>query len=184
MDCSLPGSSIHGIVQARILEWVAIFFSRRSSPPRDPTRVSRIVDRRFTIWATRETTNDFSHTLIQSIKLCYQGSSCFSLSPSLHWLHCYGVPLSPGPYPPRLAILMQPALILIGFPWNVGQVHHKEQGTERICYLDSLGSYVYPGSRKVGVYLSNLHRQTMEIRWFPKEKERERGKKKKKKQDC
>ena len=34
MDCSLPGSSIHGILQARILEWVAIFFSRRSSSPR------------------------------------------------------------------------------------------------------------------------------------------------------
>ena len=37
MDCSLRGSSIHGIFQARILEWVAIFFSRGSSPPRDGT---------------------------------------------------------------------------------------------------------------------------------------------------
>ena len=35
MDCSLPGSSAHGILQARILEWVAISFSRRSSRPRD-----------------------------------------------------------------------------------------------------------------------------------------------------
>ena len=35
MDCSLPGSSIHGIFQARILEWVAISFSRGSSQPRD-----------------------------------------------------------------------------------------------------------------------------------------------------
>ena len=35
MDCSLPGSSVHGIFQARILEWVAISFSRRSSQPRD-----------------------------------------------------------------------------------------------------------------------------------------------------
>ena len=34
MDCSLPGSSVHGILQARILEWVAISFSRRSSRPR------------------------------------------------------------------------------------------------------------------------------------------------------
>ena len=40
MDCSLPGFSIHGIFQARIPEWVAISFSRRSSQPRDPTRVS------------------------------------------------------------------------------------------------------------------------------------------------
>ena len=35
MDCSLPGSSVHGIFQTRILEWVAISFSRGSSPPRD-----------------------------------------------------------------------------------------------------------------------------------------------------
>ena len=35
MECSLPGSSIHGIFQARILEWVVIFFSRGSSQPRD-----------------------------------------------------------------------------------------------------------------------------------------------------
>ena len=54
MDCSLPGSSIQGILQARILEWVAISFSRRSSRPRDWTRVSRIVGGRFTVWATRE----------------------------------------------------------------------------------------------------------------------------------
>ena len=42
MDCSPPGSSVHGILQARILEWVAIPFSRRSSQPRDQTQVSRI----------------------------------------------------------------------------------------------------------------------------------------------
>ena len=54
MDCSLRGSSVHGIFQARILEWVAISFSRRSSQPRDRTKVSRVVSRRFTVWATRE----------------------------------------------------------------------------------------------------------------------------------
>ena len=53
MDCSLPGSSVHGIFQARILELVAISFCR-SSWPRDWTLVSCIVFRRFTIWATRE----------------------------------------------------------------------------------------------------------------------------------
>ena len=52
-DCSLPGS-VHGIFQARVLEWVAISFSRGSSRPRDRTWVSRIVGRRFTVWATRE----------------------------------------------------------------------------------------------------------------------------------
>ena len=42
MDCSSPGFSIHGIFQARVLEWVAISFPRGSSQPRDQTRVSRI----------------------------------------------------------------------------------------------------------------------------------------------
>ena len=54
MDCSPPGSSVHGILQARILESVAISFSRGSSQPRDWTRVSRIAGRRFILWATRD----------------------------------------------------------------------------------------------------------------------------------
>ena len=53
-DSLRPGSSIHGILQARILEWVAIPFSRASSRPRDQTQVSHIVGRCFTLWATRE----------------------------------------------------------------------------------------------------------------------------------
>ena len=53
MDCSLPGSSVHGIFQARVLEWVVISSSRRSPWPRDWSQVSRIVSRHFTIWATR-----------------------------------------------------------------------------------------------------------------------------------
>ena len=44
MDCSLPGSYVHGILQARILEWVAVPFSRGSSQPRDWTQVSHIAD--------------------------------------------------------------------------------------------------------------------------------------------
>ena len=53
-DGSLPGSAVHGIFQARILEWAAISFSRGPSQPRDRTRVSCIADRRFSFWATRE----------------------------------------------------------------------------------------------------------------------------------
>ena len=49
MDCSLPGSSVHGILQARILEWVAISFSRGSSRPRDRTWASCIAGSFFTI---------------------------------------------------------------------------------------------------------------------------------------
>ena len=57
MDCSSPGSSVRGIFQTRILEWVAIPFSRGTSRPRDQTWVSHITDRRFTVWATREATS-------------------------------------------------------------------------------------------------------------------------------
>ena len=49
MDCSLPGFSVHGILQARIVEWVTISFSRGYSGPRDQTRVSRTAGRRFNL---------------------------------------------------------------------------------------------------------------------------------------
>ena len=54
MDCSLPGSSVHGVFQAWILEWVVISFSRGSSRPRDQTWVSCFAGRCFTLWAARE----------------------------------------------------------------------------------------------------------------------------------
>ena len=54
VDCSPPGSSVHGILQARILEWVAISFSRGSSQPRNRTWVSCISGRWFTDWTMRE----------------------------------------------------------------------------------------------------------------------------------
>ena len=54
MDCGPPLSAVHGILQKRILEWVAIPFSRGSSQPKDLTQVSCIAGRFFTIWATRE----------------------------------------------------------------------------------------------------------------------------------
>ena len=54
MDCSPPDSSVHGILQARILEWFAIYFSRGSSWPRDQSWVSFTAGRCFTNCATRE----------------------------------------------------------------------------------------------------------------------------------
>ena len=54
MDWSPPGSSVHRISQARVLEWVVIFSSRGSSWPRDRTQVCCIAGGFFTIWATRE----------------------------------------------------------------------------------------------------------------------------------
>ena len=58
MDCCLPGSSVHGILQARVLEWVAMPSSRGSSQPRNWTHISGvscIVSSFFTHWATWET---------------------------------------------------------------------------------------------------------------------------------
>ena len=52
--CDAIDYTVHGILQARILEWVAFPFSRGSSQPRDRTQVSRIVGRFFTSWATKE----------------------------------------------------------------------------------------------------------------------------------
>ena len=54
MDCSPQGFSVHGILQARILEWVAIPFSRRSPWPRDQAQVPCIAGRFVIVWATRE----------------------------------------------------------------------------------------------------------------------------------
>ena len=58
MDCSPPGSSVH-VLQARILEWVAMPSSKRSSQPRDQSQVSPNAGRFFTSWATREALNCF-----------------------------------------------------------------------------------------------------------------------------
>ena len=54
VDCSPPGSSVYGILQSGILEWVAISFSGGSSPPRDQICISCIAGGFFTVWATRE----------------------------------------------------------------------------------------------------------------------------------
>ena len=52
--CDTMDYTVHGILQARILEWAAFPFSRGSSQPRDRTQVSHIAGRFFTSWATRE----------------------------------------------------------------------------------------------------------------------------------
>ena len=70
MDCSLPGSSVHGILQARILEWVAIPFSRGSSWLRDWTQVSHPAGRFFAIWATMEDFHNKSAQISAALMLC------------------------------------------------------------------------------------------------------------------
>ena len=84
MDCSTPGSSLHGILQARVLEWVAISFSRGSSRPRDRTWVSLIPGRRFNLWATREA-HILSYLLSKRMG-CLSG--CLVSSASIQKLFC------------------------------------------------------------------------------------------------
>ena len=67
MDCSPPGPSIHGILQARTLERIAMPFSRGSSRPRDPTQVSHIAGSRFyMVWATREASKCYLYDVVPS----------------------------------------------------------------------------------------------------------------------
>ena len=61
MDCSPSDSSVLGILQARVLEWVAISFSSPSSQSRDQTQVSCIAGRFFPAWATREAISIFRY---------------------------------------------------------------------------------------------------------------------------
>ena len=68
MDCSIPGFSVHGIFQARVLEWGAISFSRGSSRPSEWTWFSHTAGRCFTLWASREALKDRGDTQRKSLK--------------------------------------------------------------------------------------------------------------------
>ena len=67
LDCSPLGSSVHGILQARIVEWVAIPFLRGSSWPKDWIHISHKADRFFTVWATMKPIVKVYHNLILKI---------------------------------------------------------------------------------------------------------------------
>ena len=58
VDCSLAGSSVHGIFQARMLEWFAVSFIRGSSQPRDQTQDSCMVGRCFIVGTTRDVSKE------------------------------------------------------------------------------------------------------------------------------
>ena len=74
VDCSPPGSFVHVILQARMLEWVAVSFSRGSSQHRDQTQVSLFAGRFFTVWATKEAGENTLHSVISNF---YAGSQLF-----------------------------------------------------------------------------------------------------------
>ena len=88
MDCSLPGSCVHGILQARIPEWVAIAFSKGSSGPRDRTWVSCIEGRFLTFWGTREAQEQIrlnQKKAHQSEYSAYQASITWGLKAPACW---------------------------------------------------------------------------------------------------
>ena len=101
MDCSLPGSCVHGILQARILEWAAISFSRRSSKPRNWAQVFHIAGGFFTVWATREALTGITGTNTGTEQL-QEANTCPFLCP-------------PGPHIARISNLSQDASVKQGY---------------------------------------------------------------------
>ena len=104
MDCSLPGFSVHGILQTRLLEWIAISFSRGSSQPRDQTWVSRITGRFFIIWATREVAQCIVVKSLSRVRLfATPWTVAYNAPPSMRFSrqeYCSGLPFpSPGDLP-------------------------------------------------------------------------------------
>ena len=79
MDCSPPGSSVHGILQARILEWVAMPSSRGSSPPRDQTCISCTAGEFFNHWATWEAQKEVMANKFSSVQFSSVAQSCLTL---------------------------------------------------------------------------------------------------------
>ena len=89
MGCSPPCSSVHGIFQARVLEWVAISFSRGSSQPRDRTQISCVAGRRFTAWAIREAWSKWSKriTKISQKQSIFETLNIFCISGIKHGIN-------------------------------------------------------------------------------------------------
>ena len=110
MDCSPPGSSLHGILQARILEWVAIPFSRGSSRLRDGAQVSCPAGRFFAVWATREALSMEAGTEVSGCTWhtpevspgCEQAAFFLWLSQAAFW--------TPGPSHPSTRMMLTVSL--------------------------------------------------------------------------
>ena len=117
MDYSPTGSSVDEILQARMLDWVAIFFSRGSSWPSDQTQVSHTAGKLFTIWVTRES---------------------MGFSRQEYWS---GLPFSsPGDLPdpeiePRSPALQADSLLaeLLGKPGEMWSIHKLQRNCDHFC---------------------------------------------------
>ena len=122
MDYSLPGSSVHGIFQARVLEWVVISFSRGSSRPRDRTQVSRIVSKTLYTQILRSgffgSWGGSIFNFLEELPYCFsQWLQQFIFSPTAH-----RVLFSPHPYKHLLFIVFLMIAILTGVWWYLSVV--------------------------------------------------------------
>ena len=128
----LPGFSVHEIFQARVLEWVAIPFSRISSQPRDQTWVCCIAGRRFTLWATREAvTLENSLTVLYAVK-CKITTLFSSFTPAV--------------YPRGMKMYVHPktctwnfiaAFFIIAQKWEQPKCPSASEWINKKCILDS-----------------------------------------------
>ena len=154
MDCSPSGFSAHGILQARILEWVAISFFRGSSPPRDQSLFSCISGRFFTIWVTREaqfSSLQFSYSVVSDSAtpwtIACQASLSINNSQSLLKL----MPIE-SVMPSNHLVICCPLLLLLSIP---------ESGSF------PMSQFFTSGGQSIGVSASgSVH--PMDIQdWFP-----------------
>ena len=155
VDCSPPGSPVHGVFQTRILEWVSIPFSSRSSQPRNHTQVSCIASRFFNIWATREASSSiqFSCSVVSDSlpphELQHARPPCPSPAPGVYPNSC---PLSQWCHPTISSSAIPFSSCLRSFPIS---------GSFQMCQL------FVSGGQNIGVsaLTSVLPMNTQD--WFP-----------------
>ena len=122
MDYSLPGSSVHGIFQAIVLEWIVISFSRGSSRPRDRSRVSRIVQfssvqslSRVQLFATPWIAAHQASLSITNSRNSPRLTSIESVVPSSHLILCRPLLLLP-PIPPSIRVFSNESTLRMRWP--------------------------------------------------------------------
>ena len=184
MDYSPPGSSVHGTLQSRVLEWVAILFSRGSSWPRDWTLVSCVAGRFFTVWATREAYTSNNVSLTRNIwrhlnsptsqVLCgiRRSRPYWGGSGRLETLQCTGCP-EQNLFPPLDSILASTLqvsihLILTAVLWDSYDYYHyftseESRGSEKFIILPVITLGIRNGSGTQKVRLSDFRTRLFSI---------------------
>ena len=132
--CSLVDYIVHGILQARILVWVAFPFSRGSSQPRDGTQVSCIAGRFFTSWATREAQEYWSLSLLQRIFLTQESNQGL--------LHCkqilYQLSYQGSPLRNRAGVKLSLPFNILGHLQNIQLMMKEGNAVPFVCMWEEL----------------------------------------------